>query len=219
VKGASVFALASFVDLHLGANPSVYDLTLEPLQTSYDITNPKDQENIPNGIEATIEGNDISDNSNFGFGGSLHPPSSFTTADASQPITGTLSVTVRNNRFNRNGNYGIIVNSGQSLRANPRELTGVLEATFEGNSLIGNGRNAFEFGFTNGMASEGKASRADFKYMQESTIEVTDLDGELGGFDYDHPLKDPFDGSPVVGNVLVVNGHTQPNGIQITPRQ
>jgi hypothetical protein len=53
--------------------------------------------------------------------------------------------------------------------------------------------------------------------MQESTFEVADLDGELEGFDFDHPLNDPFDGSPVVGNVLIINGEIQPNEIQITP--
>jgi len=59
--------------------------------------------------------------------------------------------------------------------------------------------------------------RASFGYMQHSTFDVAALDGELEGFDYDHPLEDPFDGSPVVGNVLLVNGQVQPNGIQITP--
>lgn len=54
--------------------------------------------------------------------------------------------------------------------------------------------------------------------MQESTFQVADPDGELEGFDFDHPLNDPFDGSPVVGNVLIVNGVVQPNGIRITPR-
>ena len=54
--------------------------------------------------------------------------------------------------------------------------------------------------------------------MQESTFRVADLDGELAGFDFDHPLNDPFDDSPVVGNVLLYNGEVQPNGIQITPR-
>ncbi len=53
--------------------------------------------------------------------------------------------------------------------------------------------------------------------MQESMFEVADLDGEMEGFDYDHLLNDPFDGSPVVGNVILVNGEVQPNGIRITP--
>ena len=48
--------------------------------------------------------------------------------------------------------------------------------------------------------------------MQESTFQVADLDGELEGFDYDHPLNDPFDDSPVVGNAIIYNGKVQPNG-------
>jgi len=60
--------------------------------------------------------------------------------------------------------------------------------------------------------------RENFKYMQHSTYQVADLDGELEEFDYDHPLEDPFDGSPVVGNAIIYNGTVQPNGIRITPR-
>jgi len=216
VKGASLFALANFAQLQLGANT----LRIELLQTIYDINNPEDQQNIPNRLEATIEGNDISDNSNFGLApGSLYPTSSYNTADATQPITGSLNVTVRDNRLNRNGNYGIISNAGNVSRGNPRQFTGIFELTFERNALIGNGRNTSEFGFVNGMASEGEVSRENFKYMQEATIQVTDLDGELAGFDYDHPLNDPFDGSPVVGNTLLYDGDAQPNGIVITPRR
>jgi hypothetical protein len=215
VKGASLFALANFAQLQVGANP----LMLEALQTIYDIDNPEDQQNIPNRLEANIEGNDISHNSNFGLApGGLYPTSSYNTADATQPITGSLNVTVRDNRLNRNGNYGIISNAGNVSRSNPRQFTGIFELTFERNALIGNGRNTSEFGFVNGMASAGEVSRENFKYMQESTIQVTDLDGELAGFDYDHLLNDPFDDSPVVGNVLLYNGEVQPNGIRIAPR-
>jgi hypothetical protein len=214
-RGAAVFAVASFVALDLGANT----LRLEPLQMSYDINNPEDQQNIPGTLEATIEGNDFSDNSLFGLRCAFYPPFYYTTVDATQPITGSLSVTVRDNGLNRNVDYGILVDAANASRSNSRQLTGTFEGTFEGNALIGNGRNASAFGFTNVEASIGRLSRQDYKYMQESTFEVADLDGELQGFDYDHPLSDPFDDSPVVGNVLIYNGKVQPNGIRISPRR
>ncbi|HJY84028.1 MAG TPA: right-handed parallel beta-helix repeat-containing protein [Candidatus Binatia bacterium] len=211
--GAAVTAVASFVQLDLGANT----LRLEPLQMSYDINNPEDQQNVPGTLEATIEGNDFSDNNFSGLRCTFFPPFYYTTADATQPIRGSLSVTVHDNRFNRNLGYGIEVDASNAYRSNPRQLTGTFEGTFERNVLIGNGRNAFAFSFTDIRASIGTVSRQDVKYMQESTFEVADLDGELEGFDFDHPLDDPFDGRPVVGNVLVINGEIQPNGIQITP--
>ena len=127
-------------------------------------------------------------------------------------MRGTLSVAVRGNRLNRNANYGLIVDPGSSDRSTPRELTGMFQGAFEQNALIGNGRNTAMFAFTNSLGIRG-----NFKYMQHSTYQVADLDGGLEGFDYDHPLNDPFDGSPVVGNVLLYNGEAQPIGIMITP--
>jgi hypothetical protein len=216
VGGANVNATANFVQLQLGANT----LRLEPLQTTYDANDPQDQQNIPNRLEVTIEGNDFSDNrilTATGLRCSFYPSLNYTTADATQPITGSLNVTVRDNRLNRNGNYGIMVDAGFTNRSNPRQHTGTFEGTFEHNALIDNGRNASVFDFTFANASMGLQPRKDAKYMQESTLQVADLDGELAAFDYDHPLNDPFDGSPVVGNALVYNGEVQPNGICITP--
>ncbi len=212
--GTTVAAVANFVQLDVGANT----LRLEPLQTTYDRTDSRDQQNIPDTLAVTIEDNDFSDNAFFGQRCTLYPPFPYTTVDATQPLTGALNVTVRNNRFSRNGNYGLIVDAFTVSRSNVRQHTGTIDGTFEDNSLIGNGRNASLFAFINWSASVGAASRQDWKYLQESTFQVADLDGELEGFDFDHPLNDPFDGSPVVGNVLLVNGQVQPNGILISPR-
>src|SRR5216684_3816042 len=216
--GASLFAVANFVTLVLGAN----SLMLEPLQMTYDRNNPEDVRNIPDQLEATVEGNDFSENHLLiatGLRCTFYPPIHYTTMDETQPITGTLNVNVRDNRLNRNGDHGITIDAGFSNRSDPRELTGRFEGTFENNALIDNGRNTSLLGFTNRDASTGPSSRQVYKYMQESTFHVADLDSELEGFDYDHPLTDPFDGSPVVGNVLFYNGEVQPNGIRITPRR
>jgi hypothetical protein len=215
--GASLFAVANFVTLVLGANP----LMLEPLQMSYDRNNPEDVRNIPDQLEATVKSNDFSENHLLiatGLRCTFYPPIHYTTMDATQPITGTLNVNVHDNRLNRNGDHGITIDAGFSNRSDPHQLSGRFEGTFENNTLIDNGRNTSLVGFTNRDASTGLGSRQDYKYMQESSFYVTDLDSELEGFDYDHPLTDPFDGSHVVGNVLIVNGQVQPNGIRISPR-
>ncbi len=214
VGGTSVTAVANFYPLQLGANP----LMLEPLQMTYDRNNPDDLRNIPDKLEARIETNDFTDNRFFGLRVFFYPPTLYTTVDATQPITGFLNVTVRDNRLNRNADHGIDVDAGFASRNNPRQFTGTFEGTFEHNALIDNGRNASLFDFTHKGVSLGGQPRELWKYMQESTFEVADLDGELAGFDYDHLLNDPFDDSPVVGNVLLYNGEVQPNGIMITPR-
>src|SRR5262249_2187115 len=128
--GASVFAVANFVTLDLGANT----LRLEPLQMIYDISNPEDQPRIPDTFEATIEGNDFSDNHLLianGLRCAFYPPIHYSTMDATQPISGTLHMTVRDNRLNGNGDYGITVDAGFSNRSDPRRLTGIFEGTFE----------------------------------------------------------------------------------------
>ncbi len=214
--GAGIFAVANFVQVDLGPNT----LRLETLQMSYDVNNPEDQRNIPDTLEATVESNDLSDNrpgpeggSGYGLACRFYPPFRYTTADATQAMRGTLNVTASGNRLSRNFNYGLIVDPGSSDRSTPRQLTGTFQGTFERNALIENGRNASMFAFINSLGI-----RENFKYMQHSTYQVADLDGELEEFDYDHPLEDPFDGSPVVGNAIIYNGTVQPNGIRITPR-
>jgi hypothetical protein len=211
--GATVSPVANFVQLDLGANP----LRLEPLQMTYDRSDPTDLQNIPDRLAVTIEGNDFSANTFHGQRCGCYPPFPYTTVDTTQPITGTLEATIRNNRFDRNGTYGFTVDAFTSSRSNGRQYTCAIEATFVDNSLMGDGRNTSLLSFTNAGASIGSNPREDWKYMQESTFQIADLDGELEGFDYDHPPEDPYDGSPVVGNTLIVNGVVQPNGIRITP--
>jgi hypothetical protein len=213
VFGAALHALANFVKLDLGAN----SVSLEPLQMTYDIQNREDQRNIPGTLEAVIESNDFSGNSFVGLRCGFFPPFYYTTADSEQPVGGSLTVIVRGNRISRNSEYGIIVDPSNPRRSDTRRLTGTFGGTFEDNMLIENGRNASVFAFTNVWASIGTLRRQDYKYVQESTFQVADLDGELEGFDYDHPLTDPFDGSPVVGNALIYNGEVQINGIRIAP--
>ncbi|HXN21499.1 MAG TPA: hypothetical protein VOA41_02000 [Candidatus Dormibacteraeota bacterium] len=170
--GAALHALANFLELKLGSNT----LKLEPLQMSFDINNPKDQQNVPGRLEVAIEGNDFSNNSFVGLRCGFYPPFFYTTADATQPVTGTLDVIVRDNELNRNFDYGITVDPANARRSNSRRLTGRFEGTFEHNSLIDNGRNASVFGFTSLNASTGRAPRQDFKYVQGATFQVEDLD-------------------------------------------
>jgi len=116
----------------------------------------------------------------------LYPPIPYTSVDTTQPITGSLKVTVRNNGLNRNGYYGFAVDAGFTPRTEPRQLRLIMEGAVENNSLMDNGSNGCLFSFTYSAASAGIPgfSRHDFKYLQESTFRVADLDGELKGFDY-----------------------------------
>ena len=69
--------------------------------------------------------------------------------------------------------------------------------------------------FIAGDVSLGFASVQNFKYLQDSSYQWTDLDGELPGFDYDNPSTDPFSGL-ALNNALMVNGASVPPGVKIT---
>ena len=64
--------------------------------------------------------------------------------------------------------------------------------------------------------SLGTGPLKDFKYLEQATYEIADLDGELAGYDYDNPVTDPFDGT-VLNNTLIVNGAVIPPGTKISP--
>ena len=50
-----------------------------------------------------------------------------------------------------------------------------------------------------------------WKFLEASTYQVTDVDGELAELDYYHPLTDPISGT-TLDNRIVVNGVEVPHG-------
>ena len=93
-----------------------------------------------------------------------------------------------------------------------------MTATLQGNAFDGNGRAPAFFTFVSADVDLFGASLQNFKYVQNSTYQVTDLDGELTGFDYDNPVTDPLNGA-TLNNALILNGASIQPGIKITSKK
>lgn len=166
----------------------------------------------------TVVNNDLSDNHGFGVRLVCAPLVSYVSYDPKQGLQGHLVATLRDNSINGNGHYGVSVDSAFILRSNKRPDAFSFAGTFQGNQLLGHGRTGYLFSFTYlGVAFADKVASDYFKYLQNSTFTITDLDGEVAGFDYLNPATDPLDGT-VLNNTLIVNGTVIPNGTKVSPR-
>jgi hypothetical protein len=211
--GADIRGEPSLRTLDLGANT----VQLEPLQLVYDRNDPTDAANLPDTLEVVVSDNDFSGNliGLWYFAYSINQAFGYQTADASQPKTSVVRATIVGNTFSGNAEYGIMAGAGGALRSNPRVLTHSFTASFNQNSFQDNGRTGALFGFVASDVSLGDASVQVSKYLETSTYQLTDHDGELAGFDYDNPVSDPLSGV-VLNNALVLNGTTIAPGIKIT---
>lgn len=201
LEGLNLTSVANTFVLQLGANT----LAVVPLQTTFDRTIVDDQDNIPDSLRATVTANDFSNNTSAGLRCFFLAPQFYNTHDQSQPITGNTVAIIRDNSFNGNGDYGIIVDAGFPFRNTPRSFLGSFSGTFGNNELAGNGRTSAFFGFTRVFVSLGTQPRSLFKYFERSNFDVTDIDGEFAVFDFDNPIADPFD-AVNLQNTLTING-------------
>jgi hypothetical protein len=202
---------------HAGSNPpDIAAAISQPLQTTFDRNDPGDLQNIPDTLTVVMVENDASANGQLGirFMGNVHPLT-YRTADETQPLTGALRAFVLWNTSVGNGYYGVDVEGGFTERTEPRRFVQDLSLHFEGNSFAGNGSTGALFTFRHWAASVGFEPLQRFKFAEDSTYEVSDPQGELAGFDLDHPATDPLSGT-VLDNLLTVNGVEVPNGTIIT---
>jgi len=166
--------------------------------------------------DATVVGNDCSDNGAAGLKCFLYAPP----IKPINPLLGSgtviprLTVAASGNTFHRNGTYGMVVEGNNVLRSINHPLTGEFHGQFQNNSFVDNTPTSALFTFI--AVGISLDSLKYIKYLQEATYDITDLDGELAGYDYDNPLTDPFDGT-VLNNTLIVNGAVIPPGMKITP--
>jgi len=162
-------------------------------------------------VTAVISGNDLSDNNhdpNFSAGIRLFaiiPP-----IPAAQSA-GNLTVSVSNNTITNNA-FGVTIDAGFPFRADPRLWTASFRTTFSGNIISGSKKAQALITFTrNTTAISPPELKKGFKYLQDSTITISDPGGDLNGYWLDHPAIDPIDGR-LLNNRLKVNGVTIPNG-------
>jgi len=106
---------------------------------------------------------------------------------------------------------------GRGAARDPRRLVYSFAASFAGNSFSGNGRAGTLFTFTGWGSTVSGGLGPTEKFAEDSTYQVTDVEGELTPFDYDNPLLDPLDGVTHLDNTLTLNGVVIPHGKSITP--
>ena len=207
--GLILSGVAGLASLALGANT----VTLPLLQKTFDRRDPQDRRNIPDTLSAIVTGNEVSDNGHFGARLWGYTPSKYSTTDGT--LTSVLNATLTGNSFLRNGDYGIAVDAGWADRSFPLTLSTAFTGTFQGNLFSANGRGPALFTFTTFWVSVGLNFPKYDKFQNQSFYQITDLDAELTGFDYDNPTTDPFDGT-TLSNTLIVNGTVIPPGSKIT---
>ena len=201
--------------LNVGAN----SLAIEPLPLVYDRNNPAEAANIPDTLDIRIEQNDFSVNDGYGlwcFG--FAPFFGYSTSDATQPLTSAVRATITGNTVANNGFYGFIVEPVGAFRNNPRQYISSVNATLQGNSFDGNGRSQAFFTFVSADVDLAGASLQNLKYLQNSSYQLSDLDGELTSFDYDNPVTDPFSGA-ALNNSLILNGGTVAAGVKVSSKK
>jgi hypothetical protein len=165
--------------------------------------------------DATVNGNDASDNGYSGLRLFIYSPP-IKPIVPMLPVSPHVTVTASNNTLNRNGAYGLVVDGNLASRSIKSPLGGAISGQFSNNALEDNARAPAFFTFTSFFVWCCGASLKDIKYIQDSTFQITDVEGELAGFDYDNPITDPFDGT-VLNNTLIVNGAIVPPGTKISP--
>ena len=185
---------------------------LEPLPSS------ETRDDPPFTTYALVMGNDCSENAAAGMKCFLYAPpiKPINPLISNGTVIPRLTVVASGNTFRGNKTYGLVVEGNNTFRSINRPLTGEFSGQFQNNTLVDNGHAPALFTFANVGVSLGTGSLKFIKYMQEVNYDITDLDGELAGYDYDNPVVDPYDGT-VLNNTLIVNGAIIPQGTKITP--
>ena len=167
---------------------------------------------------AVVEGNDLSDSNTNptagqGFGIRVmvvrHDPPDL-------GPTGNVTATISNNRISNN-KLGVSIDAGFPYRtvmgsADPRLHNGTLNLSLVGNEVVANLMAPALISFTRNTATltPGQLT-TQWKYLERSTFDITDPDGNLNGYWFDHPVTDPVDGR-TLQNTLRINGAVIPNG-------
>jgi hypothetical protein len=168
---------------------------------------------LPNGLTMTLIGNDISWNGGVGVRLFVTP----IYADNQPILTAglpTMSVNIAGNTIANNHQYGIAVDGGDASSLLP-SFSGSVLVTIGGNSLTGNGYAPALFTFYNYFKTLGGGGPNG--HLEQAVYSITDLDGELTGFDYFNPVFDPATGNPN-NDTLIVNGSSNILGIKLTSK-
>ena len=161
-------------------------------------------------VTADVSDNDVSDNNRYPtFSTGIRLFAILPGIPAAQS-TGKLKATVTNNTITNNS-FGVSIDAGFPFRTDTRLWSAKFQTTFFGNTIVASTTAAALITFTRNTTALSRKELKDYKYLQDSTIAITDWDGDLSGYWFDNPATDPMDGR-ILNNKLTVNGVTIPNG-------
>lgn len=168
-------------------------------------------------LSAVVKDNDLSDNNTNpnagqGFGIRIvavrHDP-------PNQGTSGNVTATISRNRISNN-KLGFSIDAGFPYRTfegspDARLHNGTVNLSLEDNEVVGNLQAPALISFTRNSATLIPSQLSQWKYLERSTFDITDPDGNLNGYWFDHPVSDPLDGR-TLQNTLSINGVEIPNG-------
>ncbi len=168
-------------------------------------------------LSAVVDGNDLSDSkANPAVGQGFGVRVMVLRHDPPNPgDSGNVTAIISNNRI-RNNRLGFSIDAGFPYRTfgghpDSRLHNGTLKLSLVNNEIADSLIAAALISFTRNSATLTPSQLSQWKYLEHSTFDITDSDGELTGYWLDHPVFDPRDGR-LLQNILRINGVEIPNG-------
>ena len=174
--------------------------------------------------DVAVMGNDLSDNqgsTGTGFGirvfiirrdlGSLNSTQS----------TGHVRALIKGNRLVHN-QIGFIIDAGFPYRrvgtvCDPRTYSGTIDVTLNENTIAGSTVTPSLITFTRVTAALNQSTLSAWQYVHDATYTITDPDGTLTGYWFDHPVRDEFVGPCSATQLpVVLSNHLAYNGTEIS---
>ncbi len=171
-------------------------------------------------VVVEVSGNDLSSNNatpTFSFGIRCFM---FAPLRPAAQTSASVTVNAHANRIENNA-FGVVIDAGFPRRLRPDgtptvPLQGTFRGNFENNEVSDNLQTPALITFTRSTAALDPSQLNQFKYLHDSTFELTYTDGQLDGYWFDHPFVDLFDGA-LLNNELTVNGVTTPPPARFIP--
>jgi hypothetical protein len=179
-------------------------------------------------LDATVAGNDLSDNLFVGkgvltaFGVRIFVIFRDLTSVMNTQSTGHIRAVIKDNRMVHN-QIGFFIDAGFPYRrvgtvCDPRTYSGSVDVTLRGNTLSGSTVAPALVTFTRSTNTLTTTQAALYQYLHNSTFTISDPDGTLAGFWYDHPAVDPFLG-PCANDAVQepLANRLMYNGVEVLP--
>jgi len=176
-------------------------------------------------LNVTLRDNDLSENTapNQGFGLRVFIIRRDLGAPGDSQASASVTALLQDNRIHGNRN-GIVIDAGFPYRrvgtvCDSRVYSGTLDLELKGNSVEGSLLTPALITFTRSQSALNTSLLPQWGYLHDSQFTITDQNGTLENAMIDHPATDPFAGpcpgdatNEPLGNVLLYNGITLPNG-------